>query len=111
MRNIVIRLTAKHAGNVVSAGDLAAEFDTLNESSPASPTSHSDLVSTLSQEIQENPGFSLDTSLRRWEQAYIEAAQRIAHGNISQAARILGLNRTTLYNRMEALSRNSAETQ
>lgn len=114
LRNIVIRLTAKHAGNVVSAGDLAAEFDTLDESSPvspASPPSHSDLVSTLSQEIQENPGFSLDASLRRWEQAYIEAAQRIAHGNISQAARILGLNRTTLYNRMEALSRNLTDTQ
>ena len=114
LRNIVIRLTAKHAGNVVSAEDLAAEFDTLDELSPVAPVaapSYPELVSALSQEIQETSNFSLDASLRRWEQAYIEAAQRIAHGNISQAARILGLNRTTLYNRMDALSRNLSDTQ
>ena len=32
-----------------------------------------------------------------WEEAYIEAAQQIAHNNMSQAARLLGVNRTTLY--------------
>ncbi|MFY9329389.1 MAG: sigma-54 dependent transcriptional regulator [Georgfuchsia sp.] len=114
LRNIVIRLTARHAGSVVSAEELAAEFDTLEGPSSglsAPPPSYSDLVSALSREIQENPNFNLDASLRRCEQAYIEAAQRITHGNISHAARLLGLNRTTLYNRMEALSRNSLGNQ
>ena len=114
LRNVVIRLTTKYTGTVVSAEDLAAEFDTLDELSSTSSAllpSHTDLVSALRQEIQETPRFNLDASLRRWEQAYIEAAQRIAHGNVSQAARILGLNRTTLYNRMEALSRNLTDTQ
>jgi two-component system nitrogen regulation response regulator GlnG len=114
LRNIVIRLTAKHAGATVGADNLIAEFDALNESAEPSaillPT-HADLVAALTQEIQESPQFSLDASLRHWEQAYIEAAQRITHGNISQTARLLGLNRTTLYNRMEALSRNSTDGQ
>ena len=110
LRNIVIRLTAKHGGNTVNAEDVVAEFDALDGgplSADATPAEPVDLVAALTQEIQENPRFSLDTALRRWEQAYIEAAQRIAHGNISQAARILGLNRTTLYNRIETLSRNT----
>ena len=38
--------------------------------------------------------------LKSWEQAYIEAALRITRGNVSQAARLLGVNRTTLYSRM-----------
>ena len=39
--------------------------------------------------------------LRAWEQGYIEAAMRLTHGNVSQAAKLLGINRTTLYSRME----------
>lgn len=36
------------------------------------------------------------------ERGYIDAALKLAHGNVSQAARLLGINRTTLYNRMES---------
>jgi type II secretory pathway predicted ATPase ExeA len=49
--------------------------------------------------------FDLDATLRRWEEAYIEAAQQLGHGNMSQAARLLGVNRTTLYNRIDTLAR------
>jgi DNA-binding NtrC family response regulator len=38
--------------------------------------------------------------LQAWEQGYIQAALRLAHGNVSQAAKILGINRTTLYSRL-----------
>ena len=37
---------------------------------------------------------------RRWERGYIEAALRLTRGNVSQAAKLLGVNRTTLYSRM-----------
>ena len=47
--------------------------------------------------------FSLDLTLRAEERAWVEAALRLAQGNISHAARLLGINRTTLYNRLEAL--------
>ena len=109
LRNIVIRLTAKYAGRAVGEDELAAEFDTPDEAATAPfrlSLDPADLAGWVSEEIQQTAQFSLAVSLRRWEQAYIDAAQRLAHGNISQAARILGLNRTTLYNRMEALSRN-----
>jgi DNA-binding NtrC family response regulator len=114
LRNIVIRLIAKHPGHTVSAADLEAELDLSDrppESIAALAPAPSDLVGVVMAEIQGNADFSLDASLRRWEQAYIEAAQRLAHGNISQAARILGLNRTTLYNRMETLSRHPTDSE
>jgi DNA-binding NtrC family response regulator len=34
------------------------------------------------------------------ERSYIEAALRLTRGNVSQAAKLLGVNRTTLYSRM-----------
>ena len=40
--------------------------------------------------------------LRAWEQAYIEAALRLTRGNVSRAAKLLGVNRTTLYSRMSS---------
>ena len=114
LRNIVIRLLAKHAGHTVDAAELDAELDLSDcglEKIASIPAQPADLVSVVMSEIQRTPDFSLDNSMRRWEQAYIEAAQRLAHGNVSQAARILGLNRTTLYNRMETLSRTSSDNQ
>jgi DNA-binding NtrC family response regulator len=48
----------------------------------------------------ERGGFNLDETLRAWERAYIEAALKLTHGNVSQAAKLLGVNRTTLYSRM-----------
>jgi DNA-binding NtrC family response regulator len=38
--------------------------------------------------------------LATMERSYIEAALRITRGNVSQAAKLLGVNRTTLYSRM-----------
>ncbi len=56
-------------------------------------------------DIQSRRDFNLDATLRLWEEAYIEAAQKLSHDNMSQAARLLGVNRTTLYNRIETLER------
>ncbi len=39
--------------------------------------------------------------MREWESAYIDAAMRLARGNVSAAARLLGIARTTLYHRMD----------
>ena len=52
--------------------------------------------------LQDGQPFNLDAALAEMERAYIEAAISLADGNISQAARRLGINRTTLYSRMEA---------
>ena len=51
--------------------------------------------------LKRERAFNLDNTLHAWEQGYIEAAMRLARGNGSQAAKILGINRTTLYSRMD----------
>jgi DNA-binding NtrC family response regulator len=97
LRNIVIRLTTKYAGKRVSAAELEPEFDLQTQ--VADREGPRDLVADAEQELARG-GFSLDATLRAWERAYIEAALRMTQGNMSQAAKLLGVNRTTLYSRM-----------
>lgn len=99
LRNIVIRLTTKHAGRRVSAGELELEFDMHSLAAPGSE--ERDLLATARREL-ERGGFNLDETLKAWERAYVEAALKMTHGNVSQAAKLLGVNRTTLYSRMGA---------
>ena len=54
--------------------------------------------------LQLHANFSLDQTLKLWEQSYVEAALKLTHGNLSQAAKLLGVNRTTLYSRMQTYS-------
>ena len=63
------------------------------------------ILSAANQRLQQPEPFSLDRHLAETERNYIEAALQLAHGNVSQAARLLGINRTTLYNRMESFAR------
>ena len=113
LRNIAVRLTTKLAGKEVGVGDLEAELD-LGHESPAvgvppapTPDGMADLVSFAARDIQTRRDFNLDATLHLWEEAYVEAAQQLAHGNMSQVARLLGINRTTLYNRIETLAREN----
>lgn len=111
LRNIAIRLTAKHAGKEVDVPALEAELDITGRNAtggvPPAPifASSAELVACALRELQTQHEFSLDATLRRWEEAYIEAARQLAHDNLSRTARLLGINRTTLYNRIDALGR------
>jgi two-component system nitrogen regulation response regulator GlnG len=111
LRNIAIRLTTKFAGNSVGVPELEAELDLGGDLPPGgvlpAPTlaSRTELVAIALNDIQSRRDFDLDATLHLWEEAYIEAAQQLAHNNMSQAARLLGINRTTLYNRIETLAR------
>ena len=111
LRNIAIRLTTKFAGQEVGVDELEAELDPGNASQPAgalpvpASASRAELVAIALGDIQSRRDFNLDATLRLWEEAYIEAAQQLAHDNLSQAARLLGVNRTTLYNRIDMLER------
>lgn len=121
LRNIVIRLATRYPGTTVSAAQLAEEFDpgVMPEPALAAPAGifppppgipgtdeREAMIENASRQLAgQGDGFSLDATLRRWEEAYIEAARRLADGNISLAARMLGINRTTLYNRMDTLAR------
>jgi len=113
LRNIVIRLAARYPGQRVDAAALREEFDpdlaTADTASLPAAGDRETLIAHAQHQLGARPGgFRLDATLLRWEDAYIEAARRLAHGNVSQMARLLGINRTTLYNRMEVLARQPA---
>jgi DNA-binding NtrC family response regulator len=108
LRNIVIRLTTKYAGQRLSAAELEPELDveasaqTPELGMPADPDT---LVDQAQRHLQRERGFNLDSMLKAWEHGYIEAAMKLTRGNVSQAAKLLGINRTTLYSRMESLQK------
>ena len=96
LRNIAIRLTTKYGGQRVSLADLEAELDL----GAAAHGGAGDIADEALRQLQRAGSFSLDDTLRAWERSYIEAALRLTRGNVSQAAKLLGINRTTLYSRM-----------
>jgi DNA-binding NtrC family response regulator len=99
LRNIVIRLTTKYGGQRLTVAELEPEFDLETQAPEGGAPRERDLVADAQGEL-ERGGFSLDDKLKAWERAYIEAALRLTRGNMSQAARLLGVNRTTLYSRI-----------
>lgn len=113
LRNIVIRLSARHPGQVISPETLRDEFDSDQLTERSAPETSltapaDDLKATKEaalDHLRRQADTHLDQTLERWERAYIEAALELADGNMTQAARRLGINRTTLYNRMQSWNR------
>lgn len=103
LRNIAIRLITKYPGTSVSAEQLSAELDL-----PQIPTAERDTdpKALARQILQQTGNFSLDNLLMEQTGHYIHAAMELSHNNISEAAKLLGMNRTTLYSRMEALQKH-----
>jgi two-component system nitrogen regulation response regulator GlnG len=99
LRNIVIRLAAKYPGQRLSAAELEEELE-VEEKSPPGGEAKGALVEQALRQLERGGAFELDQTLKAWERAYIEAALRLTRGNVSQAAKLLGINRTTLYSRM-----------
>jgi DNA-binding NtrC family response regulator len=105
LRNIVIRLTTKYPGTEVNARQLEAEFDPQSEMTGTTPA---ELSAEIRQVLQQG-GFDLDDLLLGYTARYIDAAMELAHGNVSEAAKLLGIARTTLYSRMEAVQKHKAQ--
>ena len=103
LRNITIRLITKYAGQTVTAEALEAELDTdvAYTSDIPLPSDTKALFETAKKHLQAQNNFNLDQILKQWEKNYVEAALSMTHGNLSQAAKLLGINRTTLYSRMQ----------
>jgi DNA-binding NtrC family response regulator len=100
LRNIVIRLSTKYPGQRLSVAELEPEFD-LQAPAPAALAEGGAIVEQALRQLERAGGFNLDDTLKAWERGYIEAALRLTRGNVSQAAKLLGINRTTLYSRMQ----------
>ena len=101
LRNIVIRLGAKYPGKTVTADELEAELETTVV------RQFTDTADDLEESIQQellSKAFSLDEAINESERHYINVALKLSGNNLSKAARLLGINRTTLYSRIQKLS-------
>lgn len=97
------------SGKTVNRTELEAELDLRNdrheeaevprEASAPMPQGD-DLLQDAVSRIKQTP-FNLYRLLADTEQRYIEAILLLTRGNVSSAARLPGIRRTTLYHRME----------
>jgi DNA-binding NtrC family response regulator len=105
LRNIVIRLTTKHSGRKVGPDELRTELDMedLDMELPglAASQDFKSVLESARRHLQVHKSFNLDETLAQWERGYVEAALMITQGNLTQAAKLLGIHRTTLYSRMQ----------
>jgi DNA-binding NtrC family response regulator len=99
LRNIVIRLCAKYPGQRISVAELEPELD-VQETTSLGTADNTSIFEQALRQLERGAPFDLDQTLKAWERAYIEAALRLTRGNVTQAAKLLGINRTTLYSRM-----------
>ena len=106
LRNIVIRLCAKYPGRKVDTQALTAELETEVAELESGATNVD--MECLKKDISDK-SFRLEDKLGEWERLYITAALDMSGGNLSKAARILGINRTTLYSRIQRLSIKAPE--
>ena len=104
LRNIVIRLTTKYPEQQVGVEQLEAELDTdiAPDTNILVPGDGKALAEMARKHLQTMANFHLDITLKEWEQSYVDAALALTHGNLSKAAKMLGINRTTLYSRMQS---------
>jgi DNA-binding NtrC family response regulator len=95
LRNIVIRLSAKYPGQTIKRSVLEVEMS--GKRMRNGEMKEDDLfLSNL-----HSSGFQLNEELKRIEQHYIELALKESANNMSKAAALLGVNRSTLYGRLE----------
>ena len=100
LRNIVLRLATQYPGQRISSTELEAEFDLEAPLPHAATQAAAAIAEQALRQLERAGAFNLDETLKAWERGYIAAALRLTRGNVSQAARLLGINRTTLYSRM-----------
>jgi DNA-binding NtrC family response regulator len=105
LRNIVIRLTTKYAGETINSEQLLAELDPGQEPDMSTETlpaaDRRSAVEAAKRQLLAARNFRLDETLGQLERSYVEAALALTSGNLSQAAKLLGVHRTTLYSRMQ----------
>jgi DNA-binding NtrC family response regulator len=103
LRNIIIRLSTKYPGLSINAAQLEAELDMTPRTADTSDRM------TAAKFAMQHGAFNLDDELMDYTSRHIDAAMDMAHGNISEAAKLLGIARTTLYSRIEALQKHKAQ--
>ncbi|MCQ2011195.1 sigma 54-interacting transcriptional regulator [Sporolactobacillus sp. STSJ-5] len=94
LRNIIERLVVFSRGETLNVNDLPASF---RESGQGIRSSKQSLL------FEDQPIRSLDHTMKECQQKAIMKALEHTHENKNKAAEILGISRTTLYNKMHQL--------
>ncbi len=97
LRNIIIRLSAKYPGQTIKPEVLKREMSGHQRHNGATAGAN-----WLSEALRDSE-FQLDRLLKSVEREAIDYAMRSCSGNVSKAAEMLGINRTTLYGRIDRL--------
>ena len=98
LRNVVIRLCARHPGDSIGKEALQAELDP----ELSGPMADAEKDPEPRRHLLE-PDFQLERLLMQVEERYVQAALELSSNNLSRAAKLLGMNRSTLYSRMQRL--------
>ena len=96
LRNIIIRLSAKYPGQTIKVAVLRQEMSGLQRNNNGDGSRESWLKRAMN-----NEDFQLDKMLKSLEREAIDMAMKTHDSNVSKAAAMLGVNRTTLYGRMD----------
>jgi len=100
LRNIVIRLCTKYPKQIVDTKKLQDEFEQNHFTTDNSEQNNSFSNQKINQQII-NGELNLNLKLKDLEEFVIQQAMQIYNGNLSQVAKALHINRTTLYSRMQ----------
>jgi two-component system, NtrC family, response regulator AtoC len=94
LRNFIERLTILADGQLITAADLEHE---LQRQPPVGPRG----VASSSAPGGDEPAFpALDSQRSEAERGHIVSAMERAHGNRTVAAKLLGISRRTIYNKL-----------
>lgn len=101
LRNLVIRLGTKYPGQTVGENEVLAEIE-MGENPDALEAPGEGRTEDILEHIL-NDEFILEKHLLDMERRYVSVALEYCRGNLSKAAELLKMNRTTLYSRLDKL--------
>jgi len=102
LRNIVIRLCTRYPGQCIDNKKLQAELEAVEFDTSKDNNFEQNLFSAQKIQQQITRGeFNLNVKLKELEDFVIQQAMQLYNGNLSQVAKALQINRTTLYSRMQ----------
>lgn len=104
LRNIVIRLGTRHPGNKITRNQLEDEMETQLSANSLNEGSETLSDEYLKQQIESGELY-LDNLLGEIEGRCIRLALEMNNNNVSKAAEVLNINRTTLYSRVQKLGK------
>ena len=88
LKNVLIRCYAMRQGDIITETELPSDIT----------------LAGMTREIQNTKGQSLQDMMDQLEKKIILSNLSLFHGNIQRTAKALGIHRTTLYKKMDALS-------